>query len=173
MLFKSTVTTAECKVQCHRATKSNTISTFHCFQFSQVTTMSQNLRKAFKTIIQKTSWMDAATRNTAEEKVRIRFNSSSYIYSMPMYVLKSYDLTHSVWDRVNTVELGQYHDRDALATCIARSSAAMISTLWNRQVLGLIWGRISTTCVISVWKSGIHGKYRLCSFWKFQHVKGK
>ena len=57
------------------------------FLFDQVTMMGEDLRKAFKKIIQDTDWMDAATRRTAEEKVRNKFTSSSYIYRKPGYVL--------------------------------------------------------------------------------------
>ena len=65
------------------------------FIFDQVTMMGEDLRKAFKKIIQDADWMDAATRRTAEEKVRNKFCSSSYIYRNPGYVLSWCNLTRA------------------------------------------------------------------------------
>ena len=49
-------------------------------------------------------------------------------------------------------------DADALAPYVARTSAAMILTV-EYVGPGLTWGRILSTCIISMWSNDINCKY--------------
>ena len=62
-------------------------------------------------------------------------------------------------DQIIPVQPSQYH-RCWCPGSFSRSSAAMILTMYNKWVGScLIWGRISTTCVKSVWKNDMNYRY--------------
>ena len=50
---------------------------------------------------------------------------------------------------------------DALAPYVARTSAAMILTMYYVEYVGpgLTWGRILSTCVTQMWSNDIKCKY--------------
>ena len=68
-------------------------------------------------------------------------------------------LTLNVRDRVISIWLGQYHGCSCLGS-LRRQDISSHGIDWVEYVsLGLTWGRILSTCVISMWSNDIKCKY--------------
>ena len=90
----------------------------------------------------------------------VRYRSDIWIMKhIPYFLLNVFNPWHVgtelIWFHIANIIIA-----DALAPCIARTLAPMISTIDYASVGPcLTWGRISTTCVMSMWKNDIKCKY--------------